>query len=79
MDEEKGVQQEPAANTPQASQVVKPNGLALVSVPGICHSLFGQRHYSRYERYGNGLLSVPGSFGGSHRRHSGLYPHPGIL
>lgn len=30
MDEEKGVQQEPAANTPQASQVVKPNGLALV-------------------------------------------------
>ena len=30
MDEEKGVQQEPATNTPQASQVVKPNGLALV-------------------------------------------------
>ena len=30
MDEEKGVKQEPAANTSQASQVVKPNGLALV-------------------------------------------------
>ena len=71
---EKEVEMDVKDEKEQVSNQAKPNALALIPFIVLLPYTW-QRHYSGYERYGNGILPVPGSAGSRYWRDYCIFCH----